>query len=477
MTNLDEFLGVFVESQDHLSDALSAVSIDTAIPAFIGYTQTGTMNGLDRKPTLISSVLEYEEKFGYHLSYAYSPTASSGTLSNPSGFYMYAAIKMYFNNGGRQCYIVSVGQHTSTINEVGTGIVTAVTSPVENDYTDPSTGGISVLDSYDDSTLIVIPDAVSLEDASYAKVYQVALDQCANLKNRFVIIDVKADNADSANDASAFRNRASVPILDNLRYGAAYYPYLITTLSYSDTTALYLNADDNNRVLRRSDQDAADYDAAVTAAANDVTAKNDSIRLPPSSTIAGVYVSTDDEKGVWTAPANIALDYVNKPAISITDLEQGELIFAPDGSGKIINPIRYFDSKAATLVWASRTLDGNSNEWKYIRISRLMSYIEKVIRNTGQALVPEFNNASTLAKWQAVWIKWQAVMNSFLNGLWAQGAIKGNTKTEAYYVKIGLGQTMTQTDILNGDMVIQVGVAALKPAEFIILEYTQKISS
>jgi hypothetical protein len=188
--------------------------------------------------------------------------------------------------------------------------------------------------------------------------------------------------------------------------------------------------------------------------------------LPPSPAVAGVYASVDRDRGVWKAPANVSLAAVIGPVVKITHEEQEELNVDPT-AGKSINAIRAFSGKG-TLVWGARTLAGNDNEWRYVSVRRLFNMIEESAKKATAFAVFEPNDAAT-------WLKVKAMVESYLYGLWEQGALAGPTPEAAYFVNVGLGKTMTTQDILEGRMIVEIGVAAVRPAEFIILRFTHKM--
>jgi phage tail sheath protein FI len=188
--------------------------------------------------------------------------------------------------------------------------------------------------------------------------------------------------------------------------------------------------------------------------------------LPPSPAIAGVYASIDRARGVWKAPANVSLASVIGPVAKITNDEQ-DLLNVDPSTGKSINAIRAFTGKG-TLVWGARTLAGNDNEWRYINVRRLFNVIEESIQKATAFAVFEANDATT-------WLKVKAMIESYLFGLWERGALAGPTPAAAYFVNVGLGKTMTNQDILEGRMNVKVGVAAVRPAEFIILTFSHKL--
>ncbi|MET0752982.1 MAG: phage tail sheath C-terminal domain-containing protein [Pyrinomonadaceae bacterium] len=190
------------------------------------------------------------------------------------------------------------------------------------------------------------------------------------------------------------------------------------------------------------------------------------VTLPPSAAMAGVYARVDRDRGVWKAPANVSLASVIGPSVIISNEEQGRLNIDPT-SGKSINCIRSFTGKG-TLVWGARTLAGNDNEWRYINVRRLFITIEESVEKASAFAVFEPNDAST-------WLKVKAMIDNYLYGLWQQGALAGPTPESSYFVNIGLGKTMTTENILNGYMIVEVGIAAVRPAEFIVLRFSHKL--
>ncbi len=189
------------------------------------------------------------------------------------------------------------------------------------------------------------------------------------------------------------------------------------------------------------------------------------ITLPPSAAMAGVYARTDANIGVWKAPANTSLNYVIKPSVLVSGEDQADLNVTT--SGKSVNAIRSFVGKG-TLVWGARTLAGNDNEWRYIPVRRFFNMVEESVNKASEQFVFESNDANT-------WVKIRAMIENFLNLQWKAGALAGAKPEQAYYVRVGLGQTMTSQDILEGRMIIEIGMAAVRPAEFIILRFSHKM--
>ncbi len=188
--------------------------------------------------------------------------------------------------------------------------------------------------------------------------------------------------------------------------------------------------------------------------------------LPPSAAVAGIYAQTDRDRGVWKAPANVSVSSVIGPVSKITHSEQEGLNVDPN-AGKSINAIRAFSGKG-TLVWGARTLAGNDNEWRYVSVRRLFITIEESTQKATAFAVFEPNDATT-------WLKVKGMIESYLYSLWERGALAGSTPDAAYFVNVGLGKTMTSQDVLEGRMSVEIGVAAVRPAEFIILRFTHKL--
>ncbi|SHE79626.1 phage tail sheath family protein [Chryseobacterium takakiae] len=434
--------GVYVEEIAKFPP--SVAQVETAIPAFIGYTAKGPKN----QPTRISSMLEYETLFGkakneefsivVNAATANSPRTVTATLS-PSAFKMYYAMQMYFANGGGPCYIVSVG-------DLATGFPAAV------DF-DDMIAGLDTLEKEDEPTLIVLPDAANLSTAY--DLFEKALDQAELMKDRFVIMDVLGETDAAVSDFRS--NVTSGPSGERLKYGAAYYPKLETVLTYSYDPAITVGT---NTLEHWKTNDTELYNLAKNAM------ESHRVVLAPSSAMAGVYAKVDSTAGVFKAPANVGLNYVVAPTLKISHEDQESLNVDPT-SGKSINAIRTFTGKGP-MVWGARTLDGNSNEWRYISVRRFFNMVEESVKKSTERFVFEANTANT-------WIRVQTMIENFLNQQWQDGALAGSKPEEAYYVSVGLNKTMSAQDILEGRMNIEIGMAAVRPAEFIVLRFSHKL--
>lgn len=200
-----------------------------------------------------------------------------------------------------------------------------------------------------------------------------------------------------------------------------------------------------------------------------IDAVNNSLTLlPPSGAIAGVYARVDNERGVWKAPANVSVTYATGTLVNITDAIQDGMNVDVD-AGKSVNAIRSFSGKGV-MVWGARTLAGNDNEWRYISVRRFFNMVEESVKKSTFWAVFESNDANT-------WLKVKSMIENFLTLLWRQGALAGAKPEEAFFVEVGLNKTMTYVDILEGRMIVKIGMAAVRPAEFIIIEFSHKIQT
>lgn len=190
------------------------------------------------------------------------------------------------------------------------------------------------------------------------------------------------------------------------------------------------------------------------------------IKLPPSSAMAGIYARVDTDRGVWKAPANVGVTYTVKPSVQVSHDDQKDLN-VDTVAGKSINAIRSFTGKGV-LVWGARTLAGNDNEWRYVPVRRFFNMVEESVKKATEQFVFEPNDANT-------WVRIKAMINNFLTLQWRAGALAGPTPESAFYVNIGLGETMTAQDILEGNMIVEIGMAAVRPAEFIVLKFSHKM--
>ena len=623
----------------------SVAQVATAIPAFIGYTKRATKYGktVINQAVRISSLVQYVQYFGdavNDLSATVTMNADNSvrSVAISPGYQMFNAMRMFFNHGGSNCYIISVGLYKAD----GTA-----------DILDFINAGqvrcFDVLRKEDEPTLIVVADAVMLEEPDFNSVMSEALRQCGELQDRFTILDVLHGDRERTFDNDDVITRFRNGIGSNLNYGAAYYPWLRSNLPYrinyahthlpnpgggaptptlssvvganafltqldrsvadQVTISNFLTASvfpEMGILINSADLDAriatvndmitdfltvgptitdtvpattngatiqskftlysqpgtgtsfsplellmrelkrirtnypaalptlsadtidfgASYNIAVDPApliygdpvptvetigiqnirarmnalhanvvnhinafvsdvqslvdgieqslissssiyANIKTAiKREGVIVPPSGAMAGVYAAVDGTRGVWKSPANLALNTVIEPMVNIDNNTQDDLNVDVN-AGKSINAIRTFSGKG-TIVWGARTLAGNDNEWRYVSVRRFFIMVEESAKKATEPFVFEPNDANT-------WVKVRGMLENYLTVLWRQGALAGAKPEHAFFVKCGLGQTMTSDDITNGRLIIEIGMAAVRPAEFIILRFSHKL--
>jgi len=472
MANTYKTPGVYVEEISFSQQTIQQEA--TAIPAFIGCTQIakerkdGDLLGVPRR---ITSLQEYERFFGksepesgltvivedqMNQAGKVIKRKAVGEITSPSPHNMHYAIRGFFANGGRSCFIVPTG----TMGEAPAIQLKDLIA------------GVEAVRKVDEVTLLVVPESIHLDPSSYASLVTAALDQCASLGDRFVIIDILSPSAGrSILDAVASFRALNLGVT-NLKYGAAYTPQLETIFNYA-------YSEDKVSVLRsvngsdpETDGWMSDYapkgasaDKEQYALMNNALSQV-SVVLPPSPFIAGVYATVDATAGIWKAPANVSLNAVVKPAIEVSNAENSDFNVHP--SGKSINAIRTFQGKG-TVVWGARTLAGNDNNWRYVSVRRLFNMVEESVKKSTEPFVFEPNNTNT-------WRNIESMIDTYLVNLWRQGALLGATSSDAFYVKVGLGETMTANDILEGRMIVEMGMAVVRPAEFIILKFEYKMA-
>ena len=538
--------GVYIYEKDAFGNAV--VSVDTAIPAFIGYTGQTRYNGknLANKAVRISSLAEFHAIFGEtppqiqfsiiasdskegatsppedgdaeakddSTKPADSGKASEATVDFSIGgndytlniatvqYRLHNAVQFFYENGGGVCYIISTGEYDYS----ATGLAD----------TKPFTKALTILEKETEPTMIVIPDAVELMDATktdlaskYALCYTLQgemINHCGSMTNRVALLDVPGGYSEplvGETSVEGFRNAVQPTLPKYNSYAAAYYPWVHTTVnqlsnigcknivkaSQAIVTAMLDAEFPTPTGTNAGDHPMKKYIPAlfaeklgsdgITQEKADSVLKNLSASyklllghmleklnlMPPSAAMAGIYTVVDSNEGVWEAPANVGMQGVIAPSVKIDHAMQENLNVPLDG--KSICAIRSFPGRGV-LVWGARTLDGNSNDWRYINVRRTLIYIEQSVKEASNAYVFAPNDAST-------WVAVKSMISNFLLGLWNQGGLVGPKPADAFSVNVGLGSTMTPEDILNGVMVVTVKVAVSHPAEFIEITFQQEM--
>lgn len=182
------------------------------------------------------------------------------------------------------------------------------------------------------------------------------------------------------------------------------------------------------------------------------------IFIPPSGSVAGVFARSDSTRGIEKAPANEVLRGVTGLDVQYNRGEQD--LLNPKG----VNLIRSFTGQGIR-IWGARTLSSNSL-WKYINVRRLFIFVEESIKQGTNWVVFEPND-------ERLWAKVHRTIDAFLTRVWRGGALQGSSPAEAFYVDIS-SNTMSQDDIDNGRLICVIGIAPVKPAEFVVFRITQK---
>ncbi len=506
--------GVYIVEKNAFPN--SVVEVATAVPAFVGWTERAGhgSKSLHNTPFRVTSLAEFNQYFGGpptsdHVRFVLARSTGTTsraradvalssrdaapfhavfddyTLTQVSGkYFLYYALCLFFMNGGGACYIVSAGQYGESVSAA------------------PLNSAIESLVQELEPTLLVVPDAVLLPQQACYAVQTEMLAHCGRtMKNRFAILDIwegYLPRNDLPDVVTAFRDGIGA---NHRSYGAAYYPWLNAVIVQPQHLGLVNLADDASREILITD-----LKAEVAASGVDLTRRAtlegeikkirsalDPIAvkqleallntastlyrtiidqmakrlnmLPPSAAMAGIFTIVDSERGVWNAPANVGVDGVEGLAVAISDEAQTDLNVTPQGVS--INAIRTLIARGA-LVWGARTLDGSSSDWRYINVRRTMIMLEESIRLALKSFSFEPNE-------QATWVTAKSMISNFLTGIWQRGGLAGASATDAFSVRLGLGETMTPADIEEGLLRTTVLVAITRPAEFIEITLEQRL--
>ena len=324
---------------------------------------------------------------------------------------LHPSLWLFYANGGGEAFVVSAGR------------LRAGSRPHLKDLRKT----LAVLETQPGPTLLVVPDAVLLPRSGYAAFLRDVLAHCARLRDRFAILDVRGGGAAELGGQEVrrllddFRRDVGGPSSDEASFGAAYFPFLRALSSLGEE-----------------------------------------IIVPAGGAVAGALAKTDATKGVWTAPANISLTSVLKPTVRIDDRQQADFAATPEG--KAVNLLRELAGRG-TVIWGASTL--GADDYRYIQVRRTLIYIEQSIKQWLDQLDLEPDDADT-------WTTVTARISDFLHHLWTQGGLRGTKPEQAFRVVCGLGSTMTQEDIDNGVLNVQIGVAPLRPAEYVEI-YIQQV--
>jgi len=460
--------GVYIEEKPSIPPSIT--SVETAIPAFIGYTekaQRKEKDDLKNVPQRITSMLQYEQYFGYpdperaSLSVVFEADGKVNARvdeTKRSKFLMHYSMQLYFANGGGACWITSVGNYMTREGHVD-----------GRDLKD----GLAQVAKINEVTLLVFPDSINLgAKEEYYDVHIQAIRQCGVLRDRFTVMDVYHTHTNLWTVDIADLRTSLVLTPEELKYAAVYFPKLYTGIDYYYKLAEDRTKDNDELINIVGIPDALKLSELIRGKKTQYLQAKSAIAniqmlLPVSAAIVGVYTQIDNTLGVWKAPANVNITNVIRPEFLITQREQEDLNI-DTVTGKSINVIRSFAGRGPAVIWGARTLAGNDHEWRYVPVRRFFSMVEESVKNATQQFVFEPNDRNT-------WVKVKSMVENYLGQQWKAGALMGASTKGAFFVHIGLGETMTELDIQEGRMIIEIGMAVLRPAEFIILRFTHKI--
>lgn len=284
------------------------------------------------------------------------------------------------------------------------------------DTGDPARG-LGALGEIDDIAIVATPDSVRLDATDQQLAIENLIAHCERFRFRMAIADPPADS--SIGEVRAFRSKF------DSTYAALYYPW-----------------------LRIIDPTSSPSPGTIPPL----------VDIPPSGAIAGIYARNDRERGVHKAPANEVVHGITGFSADLTDRDQS--VLNPEG----INVLRSFEGRG-NRVWGARLMSSEA-EWKYIPVRRLLVHLEHSIANSIQWAVFEPNG-------ERLWAAVREAVEGFLLGAWRTGALAGSKQEEAFFVRCDRS-TMTRSDLDDGRLICLIGVATLRPAEFLTFRIAQR---
>ncbi len=502
--------GVYVEEIDTGSKPLSNAA--TAVAAFVGFTAKAPRDDPDDpdglRPRLVTGWTQFEQLYGGFVEGAMLPHAVYG----------------YFNNGGSLCYIVRIphvrmdGKAPTLELAAGDGkpameITAKVEDPDLQVVVEPSPApaaegepetfnlrvesGRNPVETYDGVTLAKGERNVETltETSAYITVRVAASGKAATLAppvGTYTIeapapVPLEVTSSDFAGVESDRRGIQGLSIAEDVTMVAV--PDLITATSNGNgevdletwkavQTALInhcegqanriaiLDAPPNMNPQKMRDwrSGVAMYDSMFAAMyypwiriPNPLPTGDKTIKVPPCGHMAGIWARNDETRGVWKAPANEVVRGAVDVEMALTKPEQG--LLNPIG----VNCIRPFGVRGIR-VWGARTLSSDAS-WNYLNVRRLFNMIETTVMDGTQWVVFEPND-------MLLWERVKRTITAYLRTLWREGALFGASPAEAFYVKCD-AETNPPESIDLGRLIVEVGVAPVKPAEFVIFRISQ----
>ncbi len=499
--------GVYMEEVDRGTRPIEAVG--TAVAAFVGFTEkaesveNGEIVSLLSKPTLITNWSQYVSKFGGFMPGAYLPDAVYG----------------YFQNGGGRCYVVSV-KTLGRSADPNLAVAAAASLPAGDEKAEslqvtareggPSGNAIKVevRDGEEDAFSLIIQGPTGAPESFEGLTTAKGDNNVATVVNsRSTLVTVKVAKAGIKPKAGSYAlaggqmKEVSLTVADykgspaeRTSIGGLEAVDEVTMLAVPDLMSSYQSGELNLEGVQAVQQalyefcernkycfailDAppdlspqavkewrlsANYDTKYAALyypwikVADMTGDGAMRLVPPSGHIAGIYARSDTERGVHKAPANEVVSGAIGLAVQATKGEQD--VLNPLG----VNCIRSFPGRGIR-VWGARTLSSDP-AWRYINVRRLFNMVEESIERGTQWVVFEPNDPD-------LWARVRRDVRAFLNVVWRSGALFGTTPAEAFYVKCDQETNPQETRDL-GQLIIEIGIAPVKPAEFVIFRISQ----
>ena len=328
------------------------------------------------------------------------------------------AVFGFLRNGGRRCYVVNVGPDGSIAGAAR------------------GRAGLQVLEGIDEIAIVAAPGYTD------AAAYDALLQHCETLQDRVAVLDAPR----VVSSTNALTRVVSVPAPAPAEVGGG----------AGAAAAGGGEVGEEPGLRARESAFGAYYFPWLQVA--DPLAPQTVVEVPPSGHVAGIWARTDGRRGVHKAPANEVVMGALGLTYRVTDAEQAEL--NPRG----VNCIRFF-AREGIRVWGARTLAASSSEWRYLNVRRLFNMIEESIAESTRWIVFEPNDVT-------LWKSIRRDVSAFLTRLWRDGALMGTTPEEAFFVQCD-SETNPPEVIDAGEVHTVIGVAPVKPAEFIVFRISQ----
>jgi hypothetical protein len=327
--------------------------------------------------------------------------------------YMRFALRGFFENGGAACHIIPAAATDAGMDQA-----------------------LEALSTIDEVDLVCAPDlGVEGDPEKLSRLQQKLLRFCTE-RNAFAILDsIRRPGALVDEDIQAVLTQRAALDADSMGAGGAlYFPWIVVRGACN--------------ICQGTGQKSGSRCSVCTATGSGT--------VPPCGHLAGVYARTDQRTGVHKAPAGEPVEGIYNLQISINGAQQG--LLNPEG----VNCIRAFPGRG-TLIWGARTLSRDP-AWTYINVRRLMLTVRRWLEHIAPSFLFEPNDTH-------LWIRINRELDAFFEGLFAQGALQGQSPQEAFFVKCD-AETNPPEVRGEGKVVVEIGLAPAKPSEFIIVRLT-----